>query len=236
MPATGTGRSGATPMRSTERREPAMTIYRYERDPEAIYRQSFARIEAEADLGRFPDALRALALRLVHASGMPEILADLAFTPDLAEAARSAIAGGGAVVADSEMTAAGIMRRHLKRPDQLIVALGLPEVATHARQIGNTRSAAAIELVGEKLDGAVVAIGNAPTALFRLLELMELDGYRPAAILAFPVGFVGAAESKEALIDADLGVPYLTLRGRRGGSALAAAAVNALLLTEQADA
>jgi precorrin-8X/cobalt-precorrin-8 methylmutase len=237
MPTTGTGRSGAIPTRSTETRErPAMAIYRYERDPEAIYRQSFAKIEAEADLARFPPALRALALRLVHASGMPEILADLAFAPDVAAAARAAIAVGGAIVADSEMTAAGIMRRQLGHPGQLVAALALPGVADHARAIGNTRSAAAIELVGERLDGAVVAIGNAPTALFRLLELMELEGYRPAAILAFPVGFVGAAESKEALIDADLGVPYLTLRGRRGGSALAAAAVNALLLAEQADA
>jgi len=213
-----------------------MAIYRYERDPEAIYRQSFAKIEAEADLRRFPASLRPLALRLVHAAGMPEILADLAFTPDLADAARAAIAAGGAVVADSAMTAAGIMRRHLARPDQLVGALGLAGVAEHARKIENTRSAAAIELVGDRLDGAVVAIGNAPTALFRLLELMELDGYRPAAILAFPVGFVGAAESKEALIDADLGVPYVTLRGRRGGSALAAAAVNALLIAEEPDA
>ncbi len=213
-----------------------MAIYRYERDPEAIYRQSFAKIEAEVDLGRFPGALRALALRLVHAAGMPEILADLAFTPDLADAVRAAIAAGGSVVADSAMTAAGIMCRHLGRPDQLVAALGLPGVAEHARKIENTRSAAAIELVGDRLDGAVVAIGNAPTALFRLLELMELEGYRPAAILAFPVGFVGAAESKEALIDADLGVPYLTLRGRRGGSALAAAAVNALLLAGETDA
>jgi precorrin-8X/cobalt-precorrin-8 methylmutase len=213
-----------------------MTIYRYERDPEAIYRQSFAAIEAEADLRRIPGPLRPLALRLVHASGMPDIVADLAFTPDLAEAARAAIGGGNAIVADSEMTAAGIMRRHLRRPDQLLVALGQPEVAQRAREIGNTRSAAAIELVGDRLDGAVVAIGNAPTALFRLLELMELDGYRPAAILAFPVGFVGAAESKEALIEADLGVPYVTLRGRRGGSALAAAAVNALLLEDTSEA
>jgi precorrin-8X/cobalt-precorrin-8 methylmutase len=213
-----------------------MAIYRYERDPEAIYRQSFALIEAEADLRSVPEAMRALAARLVHASGMPEIVADLAFTPDLAEAARAVLAAGNAIVADSEMTAAGIMRRHLRRPDQLLVALGQPEVAARAKAIGTTRSAAAMELVGDKLDGAVIAIGNAPTALFRLLELMELDGYRPAAILAFPVGFVGAAESKEALIEADLGVPYVTLRGRRGGSALAAAAVNALLLASEGEA
>lgn len=213
-----------------------MAIYRYERDPEAIYRQSFALIEAEADLRSVPEAMRTLAARLVHASGMPEIVADLAFTPDLAEAARAALAAGNAIVADSEMTAAGIMRRHLRRPDQLLVALGQPEVAARAKAIGTTRSAAAMELVGDKLDGSVIAIGNAPTALFRLLELMELDGYRPAAILAFPVGFVGAAESKEALIEADLGVPYVTLRGRRGGSALAAAAVNALLLAGEGEA
>jgi len=213
-----------------------MAIYRYERDPAAIYRQSFAMIEAETDLRRVPEAMRALATRLVHASGMPDIVDDLAFTPDLHKAARAALAAGGAIVTDSEMTAAGIMRRHLQRPDQLVTALGLPEVAARAQAIGNTRSAAAMELVGERLDGAVVAIGNAPTALFRLLELMELDGYRPAAILAFPVGFVGAAESKEALIEADIGVPYVTLRGRRGGSAMASAAVNALLLDGEADA
>lgn len=213
-----------------------MAIYRYERDPEAIYRQSFAMIEAEADLRAVPEAMRPIAARLVHASGMPDILPDLAFTADAAGAAQAAIDQANAIVVDSEMTAAGVMRRHLKRPDQLVVALGLPEVAARAKAIGNTRSAAAIELVGEKLDGAVVAIGNAPTALYRLLELMELDGYRPAAILAFPVGFVGAAESKEALIEADLGVPYVTLRGRRGGSALAAAAINALLLAEASEA
>lgn len=207
-----------------------MAIYRYERDPDAIYRDSFARIAADCDLARLPDALRPIALRLIHAVGMPDILADLVFTPDLADAARAAIASGAAIVADSDMTAAGIMRRHLPSPDQLVSAIAQPQAAEHARKIGNTRAAAGMALVGERLDGSVVAIGNAPTALFHLLELIELNGYRPAAILAFPVGFVGAAESKEALIEADLGIPYIALRGRRGGSALAAAAVNALLI------
>ncbi len=207
-----------------------MAIYRYERDPEAIYRESFARIAAECDLAGLPEDLRPVAARLVHAVGMADIVADLAFTADVAAAARTAIAGGGTIVADSDMTASGIMKRHLPKPQRLLSAIAEPKAAAHAREIGNTRSAAGMALVGDRLDGSVVAIGNAPTALFHLLELIELNGYRPAAILAFPVGFVGAAESKEALIEADLGIPYLTLRGRRGGSALAAAAVNALLI------
>ncbi|MFZ5792468.1 MAG: precorrin-8X methylmutase [Pseudomonadota bacterium] len=207
-------------------------MYRYERDPRAIYRESFARIEAEAGpaLARLPEPVARLAMRLVHACGMTDIVGDLAFTPDLPEAARAALTKGAPILCDAAMVSAGIMRRHLPAGVEIVAALDQPGVTELAEKIGTTRSAAAIELLGERVEGAVVAIGNAPTALFRLLELIELDGIRPAAILAFPVGFVGAAESKEALIGADLGVPYVTLRGRRGGSGLAAAAVNALIL------
>jgi precorrin-8X/cobalt-precorrin-8 methylmutase len=211
-----------------------MAIYRYEHDPEAIYRESFARIEAEAGtaLASLPPGVARVAVRLIHACGMTDLVQDLATTPDFVEASRAALGRGAPILCDAAMVASGIMRRHLPARVEIVAAIDLPGVAERAAQIGNTRSAAAMELLGERIEGALVAIGNAPTALFRLLEMIELDGIRPAAILGFPVGFVGAAESKEALIAADLGIPYLTLRGRRGGSALAAAAVNALILPE----
>jgi precorrin-8X/cobalt-precorrin-8 methylmutase len=211
-----------------------MAIYRYERDPGAIYRESFARIEAEAGpalAALSPDIAR-LAVRLIHACGMTDLVQDLATTPNVVAASRAALGRGAPILCDAAMVASGVMRRHLPAGVEIVTAIDLPGVAAHAAEIGNTRSAAAMELLGERIEGAVIAIGNAPTALFRLLEMIELDGIRPAAILAFPVGFVGAAESKEALIAANLGLPYLTLRGRRGGSALAAAAVNALILPE----
>lgn len=211
-----------------------MAIYRYERDPQAIYRESFARIEAEAGpaLAALPRDLARVAVRLIHACGMTDLVEDLAATPDLVEASRRALGKGAPILCDAAMVASGIMRRHLPKGVEIVAAIDLPGIRERAAEIGNTRSAAAMDLLGERLDGALVAIGNAPTALFRLLEMIELDGIRPAAILGFPVGFVGAAESKDALIAADLGIPYLTLRGRRGGSALAAAAVNALILPE----
>ncbi len=211
-----------------------MAIYRYERDPKAIYRESFARIEAEAGpaLAALPRDLARVAVRLIHACGMTDLVEDLAATPDLVGASRRALDKGAPILCDAAMVASGIMRRHLPKGVEIVAAIDLPGVRERAVEIGNTRSAAAMDLLGERLDGALVAIGNAPTALFRLLEMIELDGIRPAAILGFPVGFVGAAESKDALIAADLGIPYLTLRGRRGGSALAAAAVNALILPE----
>jgi precorrin-8X/cobalt-precorrin-8 methylmutase len=211
-----------------------MAIYRYERDPKAIYRESFARIEAEAGpaLAALPPELARLAVRLIHACGMTDLVQDLAMTPNVVAASRAALRRGAPILCDAAMVASGIMRRHLPAGVEIVAAIDLPGVATRAAEIGSTRSAAAMELLGERIEGAVVAIGNAPTALFRLLEMIELDGIRPAAILGFPVGFVGAAESKEALIAASLGIPYLTLRGRRGGSALAAAAVNALILPE----
>jgi precorrin-8X/cobalt-precorrin-8 methylmutase len=211
-----------------------MAIYRYERDPEAIYRESFARIEAEAGpaLTALPPDVARLAVRLIHACGMTDLVQDLAATPDIVAASRAALGRGAPILCDAAMVVSGVMRRHLPAGVEIVAAIDLPGVAARAAEIGNTRSAAAMELLGERIEGAVVAIGNAPTALFRLLEMIELDGIRPATILGFPVGFVGAAESKEALIAADLGIPYVTLRGRRGGSALAAAAVNALILPE----
>jgi len=202
----------------------------YLRDPDAIYALSFELIRAEVPLERFPPALRATVVRLVHACAMPEIAAELAWSDDPVSAGRIALAAGGTILADARMVAAGIMAARLPPGGRIVATLDDPAVPELARTIGTTRSAAAVDLWRPHLEGAVVAIGNAPTALFHLLERLAVWPERPAAILAFPVGFVGAAESKEALIAAELGVPFLTLRGRRGGSALAAAAVNALLV------
>jgi precorrin-8X/cobalt-precorrin-8 methylmutase len=206
----------------------------YVKDPAEIYRLSFETIRQEASLDRLPEDVAGIALRVIHACGMPDIIDHLAFTGDVAAAGRAALRRGAPILCDTGMTAAGVMRRYLPAANEILAGTDNPETVTHAKAIANTRSAAAVDLWGEKLDGAVVAIGNAPTALFRLIERIDLDGYRPAAILAFPVGFVGAVESKEQLIETGLGIPYIALRGRRGGSALASAAVNALLLTDEA--
>jgi precorrin-8X/cobalt-precorrin-8 methylmutase len=202
---------------------------RYLRDPAAIYRESFAIIRREARLAHLPSDIAEIAVRLIHACGMTDIAADLAFTPDVAARARAALAAGAPVLCDSAMVAAGIMRAKLSARNEIICTLDDARVPELARALETTRSAAAVELWAERLAGAIVAIGNAPTALFHLLGRLDRGAPRPAAILAFPVGFVGAAESKQALIDTQLDVPFLTLKGRRGGSALAAAAVNALL-------
>ena len=199
------------------------------RDPEEIYRRSFAIARAETDLSRLPAGLHETALRIVHASGAPELVLGLDWRGDPAAAARAALARGRPVLADCRMVAEGIIRRRLPASNAVRCFLGEPETMERARRAGTTRSAAAVELWHPHLDGAVVAIGNAPTALFRLLELLgEAGAPRPAAILAFPVGFVGAAESKRALAGMSDAPPFLTLHGRRGGSALAAAAVNAV--------
>jgi precorrin isomerase len=199
----------------------------YVRDPAEIYRLSFATIEAEARLDALPASLRAVARRMVHACGMTDLVDDLAWSSDPAGAAQRALAGGAPILTDAQMVASGIIRGRFPGTEVLCV-IAEEEVEETARRLGTTRSAAAVELWRSRLQGAIVAIGNAPTALFHLLDLVEAGGPRPAAIFAFPVGFVGAVESKQALIDADLGIPYLTLRGRRGGSAIAAGAVNAL--------
>lgn len=200
----------------------------YLRDPAAITKRSFEIIAAEVDTGHLPSALRPVAHRIAHASGMTDVVPDLRFSPDVAEAAAGALAVGAPVLADCAMVVAGISRARLPCDNVVESLIGDPRAAERAAAIGNTRSAAAVDLWADRLAGAVVAIGNAPTALFRLLELLDGGCPRPAAILGFPVGFVGAAESKAALADDPRGVPFLTLLGRRGGSAMAAAAVNAL--------
>jgi len=200
----------------------------YERDPAAIYAQSFATVRAEANLARMPDSLHPVAIRLIHACGMVDVADDLKFSADVAEAGVAALAGGAPILCDCEMVASGIIRRRLPAENEVIVTLNDPRVEMLARKLKTTRSAAAIVLWREHLEGAVVAVGNAPTALFHLLERLDTGWPKPAAILGFPVGFVGAAESKAELAANPRGVPYLALQGRRGGSAMASAAVNAL--------
>ncbi|MEL6479746.1 MAG: precorrin-8X methylmutase, partial [Pseudomonadota bacterium] len=200
----------------------------YLRDPQAIYDESFATVRAEARLDHLPNDLVDVAIRLVHACGMPEITARLAWSPDLAQNARAALAGGCAVLCDCQAVASGVVRNRLPAGNEVLCTLGDGHVPALAEAIGNTRSAAAVELWRDRMEGAVVAIGNAPTALFHLLELVDAGWPRPAAVLGFPVGFVGAAESKAELADRPRGLDYLILRGRKGGSAMAAAAVNAL--------
>ncbi len=203
-------------------------MFDYIRDPQQIYRRSFAEVRSAADLTRLPADIEPIAVRLIHACGMPDVADDLAFSEDAAEAGRRALEGGAPVLVDAEMVAAGITRTRLPAANPVLCTLNEAAVPELAEQLGTTRSAAALELWHPHLGGAVVAIGNAPTALFRLLELLAEGVEPPALVLGFAVGFVGAAESKDALIANAGAVPYITLRGRRGGSALAAAAVNAL--------
>lgn len=200
----------------------------YIRDPAAIYAKSFETIRDEADLSGFPKGMDALAIRLVHACGMVDLAGDIAFSQGAFEAGQAALASGAPVLVDAEMVAHGIIRRLLPKKNEVVCLLNDSRVRPLAAEIGNTRSAAQVDLWGDRLEGAVVAIGNAPTALFRLLELIAAGGPRPAIILGFPVGFVGAAESKESLIGDSSRIPFIAVRGRRGGSAMAAAAVNAL--------
>ena len=200
----------------------------YVRDPSAIYAQSFATVRAEARLDRFDASMRPLITRLIHSCGMVEIADRLAFSANAAREGMAAIAGGAPILCDCEMVGAGIIRRYLPADNQVIITLNDPSVPDRAKQIGNTRSAAAIELWEPHIEGAVVAIGNAPTALFHLLEMLDAGWPKPACILGFPVGFVGAAESKAELAANPRGCDFVALRGRKGGSAMASAAVNAL--------
>jgi len=200
----------------------------YIKNGEEIYRKSFAIIRAETNWENLPDDLAPVAVRLIHSCGMTDITEDLEASPDAVKIGRNALAGGAAILCDSQMVANGITKARLPKDNPIICTLNYPEVTELARQINNTRSAAALELWRPRLAGAVVAIGNAPTALFRLLELLDQNVDKPALILGFPVGFVGAAESKTELATNSRGVPFITLHGRRGGSAIAAAAVNAL--------
>jgi precorrin-8X/cobalt-precorrin-8 methylmutase len=200
----------------------------YLRDPEAIYRASFEIIRREAPIEDLPREMQALVTRLIHACAMPEILPELAWTSDALDAGYRALTRGRPILVDAAMVAAGIRRECLPADNPIVCTLSDPGVAERAAAAATTRSAAAVDLWRDHLDDAVVTIGNAPTALFRLLELLD-DGVRPPAlVLAFPLGFIGAAEAKEALMQYRRHVPYIALRGRRGGSALAAAAVNAL--------
>jgi precorrin-8X/cobalt-precorrin-8 methylmutase len=200
----------------------------YLRDGAAIYERSFAIIRAEADLSGFTPEEAEIAVRMIHASGQVEVARQIEFAPGLVQAARTALKRGAPILCDAAMVAHGITRARLPAKNDVVCTLRDPSVAELAAKLGTTRSAAALDLWVKRLAGALVAIGNAPTALFRLLEMLETGAPRPAAILGIPVGFVGAAEAKEALAANSFGVPYLIVRGRIGGSAMTAAAVNAL--------
>ncbi len=200
----------------------------YLRDGTAIYERSFAVIRAEADLSRFSADEAEVAVRMIHACGVVELAPRIVFGNGLVAAARGALAGGAPILCDSEMVARGITRARLPARNEVICTLNDPRVVDLAQRLATTRSAAALDLWTVRLAGAVVAIGNAPTALFRLLDLLDAGAPKPAAILGIPVGFVGAAESKDALADDPRGIPFLTVRGRMGGSAMTAAAINAL--------
>jgi precorrin-8X/cobalt-precorrin-8 methylmutase len=204
-------------------------VYEYEKDGAEIYRQSFATIRAEADLARFPADVAQVVVRMIHACGQVDLVDDVAFSPAVVERAREALDAGAPVLCDAQMVASGVTRRRLPKDNDVVCTLNDPRVPGLAAELGTTRTAAALELWGDRLDGAVVAIGNAPTALFHLLETIARGGPRPAAVLGIPVGFIGAAESKDALAASDL--EYLVVRGRRGGSAMTAAAVNAIAST-----
>jgi precorrin-8X/cobalt-precorrin-8 methylmutase len=205
-----------------------MTTYAYARDGADIYRRSFAIIRAEADLSHLPPATHDLVVRMIHACGMVDLAADVRCTLDVVAVARAALEAGCPILVDTHMVANGITRSRLPAHNPVLCTLSDPGVADLAARLGTTRTAAAVDLWANHLDGSVVAIGNAPTALFRLLELLDAGAPRPAAIVGVPVGFVGAAESKRALIDRSARIPFVTVTGRRGGSAIAAAAVNAL--------
>jgi precorrin-8X/cobalt-precorrin-8 methylmutase len=206
-------------------------MYEYEHDGAAIYRQSFATIRAETDLSGLPGDVARVAVRMVHACGQVDLVRDIGFSPGVVTAARAALDAGAPVLCDAEMVASGVTRRRLPAANDVVCTLRDPRTPQLAAELGTTRSAAALELWGERLGGAVVAIGNAPTALFHLLEMLGRGAPRPAAVLGIPVGFVGAAESKDALAATDL--EHLVVRGRRGGSAMTAAAVNAIASDEE---
>jgi precorrin-8X/cobalt-precorrin-8 methylmutase len=199
----------------------------YIKDGAEIYRRSFAIIRGEADLARFTPEEERVAVRIIHACGMVEIVGDIAFAPDAVRAGIAALEAGAPILCDAKMVSNGVTKARLPGGNDVICTLDDPRVPALAAEMGTTRTAAAMELWRERLGGAVVAIGNAPTALFRLLEMLDAGAPMPACVIGMPVGFVGAAESKEALI-ADGRVPYLAVRGRKGGSAMTAAAINAL--------
>ncbi|MEV0494656.1 precorrin-8X methylmutase [Streptomyces atratus] len=208
-------------------------MFQYEKDGPAIYRQSFATIRAEADLVGLPADISQVAVRMIHACGMVDLVRDIDFTPGVVAGARAALRSGAPILCDVAMVASGVTRKRLPADNEVICTLSDPTVPDLARKLGTTRSAAAMELWRDRMEGAVVAVGNAPTALFRLLEMIEEGAPRPAAVIGVPVGFVGAAESKDALADHPSGLEHLVVRGRRGGSAIAAAALNAIASEEE---
>ncbi|MER5886070.1 precorrin-8X methylmutase [Streptomyces sp. NPDC001941] len=204
------------------------TVFDYEKDGAEIYRRSFATIRAEADLAGLPSDVAQVAVRMIHACGMVDLVRDLAYSPGVVTAAREALRGGAPVLCDAQMVASGVTRKRLPADNEVLCTLSDPRVPALAQELGTTRSAAAMELWRDRLEGSVVAIGNAPTSLFRLLEMIEQGAPRPAAVLGIPVGFIGAAESKDALAAHPSGLEHLVVRGRRGGSAITAAAINAM--------
>ncbi|MYT38831.1 precorrin-8X methylmutase [Streptomyces sp. SID8356] len=208
-------------------------MHQYEKDGPAIYRQSFATIRAEADLAGLPADVSQVAVRMIHACGMVDLVTDLAFSPNAVADARAALRAGAPILCDVAMVASGVTRKRLPADNDVVCTLSDPSVPGLAAEMGTTRSAAALELWRDRLEGAVVAVGNAPTALFRLLEMIEEGAPRPAAVIGVPVGFVGAMESKEALAAHPSGLEHLIVRGRRGGSAIAAAALNAIASEEE---
>ncbi|NEB85254.1 precorrin-8X methylmutase [Streptomyces anulatus] len=208
-------------------------MHQYEKDGPAIYRQSFATIRAEADLAGLPADVSQVAVRMIHACGMVDLVRDLAFSPNAVADARAALRAGAPILCDVAMVASGVTRKRLPANNDVVCTLSDPSVPELAAKMGTTRSAAALELWRDRMEGAVVAVGNAPTALFRLLEMVEEGAPRPAAVIGVPVGFVGAMESKEALAEHPSGLEHLIVRGRRGGSAIAAAALNAIASEEE---
>jgi precorrin-8X/cobalt-precorrin-8 methylmutase len=200
----------------------------YIRDAAEIYRQSFATIRAETDLARFPDDVAQVVVRLIHTCGQVDVAEHVAYTDDVVTRTRAALDAGAPVLCDSSMVASGITRSRLPADNEVVPLVADPGAADLAARLGSTRSAAGVDLWADRLGGAVLAIGNAPTALFRLLELLDDGAPTPAAVLGGPVGFVGSAQSKQELMDRPRGMSYLVVTGRRGGSAMAAAAVNAI--------
>ncbi|MFI1713734.1 MULTISPECIES: precorrin-8X methylmutase [Streptomyces] len=203
-------------------------MFDYEKDGTEIYRRSFATIRAEADLAGLPADVAQVAVRMIHACGMTDLVQDIAYSPQVVANARAALRDGAPILCDAQMVASGVTRKRLPADNEVLCALSDPAVPGLAAELGTTRSAAALELWRDRLEGSVVAIGNAPTALFHLLEMIAKGAGKPAAVLGIPVGFIGAAESKDALAENTLGLDYLVVRGRRGGSAMTAAAINAL--------
>ena len=208
-------------------------MFDYIRDGNEIYRKSFEMIRLESDLEKFPEDVSKVAVRMIHACGMTDIVKDLEYSSTVVQSCKKALIAGAPILCDSYMVAEGVTKKRLPKNNKVLCTLNDPEVPQLAKRLRNTRSAAALEFWRFHIEGAIVVIGNAPTALFRLLEMLDEGVPRPAVILGFPVGFVGAVESKVALAADSRNVPFLTLHGRRGGSAIAAAAVNALASEEE---